>query len=45
MRLIQGMVIGDKGYISATLRQELAHYGINLQTALRSNMHDTRPKG
>lgn len=45
VRLIQGMVIGYKGYISATLRQELAHYGINLQTALRSNMHDTRPKG
>ena len=44
VRLIQGMVIGDKGYINATLRQELARYGINLQTALRSNMHDTRPK-
>lgn len=42
--LIQGLVIGDKGYISATLRQELARYGIDLQTALRSNMHDSRPK-
>lgn len=42
--LIQGLVIGDKGYISTTLRQELARYGIDLQTALRSNMQDNRPK-
>jgi IS5 family transposase len=42
--LIQGLLIGDKGYISATLRQELERYGIDLQTALRSNMQDNRPK-
>jgi len=41
---IQGLLIGDKGYISAWLRQELQRYGIDLQTALRSNMCDVRPK-
>jgi len=41
---IQGLLIGDKGYISAGLRQELQRYGIDLQTALRSNMCDVRPK-
>lgn len=30
--LIQGLLIGDKGYISATLGQELERYGIDLQT-------------
>jgi hypothetical protein len=41
---IQGLLIGDKGYISAWLRQELQRYGIDLQTALRANMCDVRPK-
>jgi len=41
---IQGLLIGDKGYISAWLRQELQRYGLDLQTALRSNMCDVRPK-
>lgn len=41
---IRGLLIGDKGYISQTLRQELARNGIDLQTALRSNMQDARPK-
>ena len=44
MRLIQGLLIGDKGYITAPLRQELERYGIDLQTALRSNMHDIAPE-
>ncbi len=39
---IQGLVIGDKGYLSATLQQELRTKNIELETALRSNMHDTR---
>jgi hypothetical protein len=39
---IQGLVIGDKGYLSATLQQELRTKNIELETALRSNMQDTR---
>ncbi len=41
---IQGMVIGDKGYISQDLRDALRGAGVELQTALRANMTDTRPK-
>lgn len=41
---IHGLLIGDKGYISAFQQQELQRYGINLQTALRSNMRDTRSR-
>ncbi len=41
---IQGLLIGDKGYIGQFLQEELARYGICLQTALRSNMKDPRPK-
>jgi len=44
VHLFKGLLIGDKGYISATLHQELERYGIDLQTALRSNMQDNRPK-
>lgn len=40
---IQGLVIGDKGYISAALQAELAATGIHLQTPLRANMADPRP--
>jgi hypothetical protein len=39
---IQGLVIGDKGYISAFLQAELAATGIDLQTPLRANMTDNR---
>jgi len=39
---IQGLLIGDKGYLSATLQQDLRQVGVELQTALRSNMHDSR---
>ena len=39
---VQGLVIGDKGYISAFLRTELAAVGIDLQTPLRANMSDPR---
>lgn len=39
---IQGLLIGDKGYLSAALQQDLRQVGIELQTALRSNMHDSR---
>lgn len=40
---IHGLVIGDKGYLSASLREELAAVGIDLQTPLRVNMADPRP--
>jgi len=39
---IEGLLIGDKGYLSQPLQQELQTVGIDLQTALRSNMQDTR---
>jgi len=39
---IIGLLIGDKGYISAPLRAELARRGIRLETALRSNMEESR---
>lgn len=39
----QGMVIGDKGYLSSGLQAELATLGIQLQTPLRVNMPDSRP--
>lgn len=39
---IEGILIGDKGYISEELKHQLANLGINLQTALRKNMHDKR---
>ena len=39
---IQGLLIGDKGYISAFHKAELQKMGIQLETALRSNMQDSR---
>jgi hypothetical protein len=41
---IQGLLIGDKGYISQPLQKELLiYYGVDLETPLRKNMIDTRP--
>jgi len=39
---ISGLVIGDKGYLSSALQEELQREGINLQTSLRKNMKETR---
>lgn len=40
---IEGLLIGDKGYISGTLKEELQVYeNIQLETPLRSNMKDKR---
>ncbi|GKT10885.1 IS982 family transposase [Desulforhabdus sp. TSK] len=39
---IRGLLIGDKGYISAALHEELLSQGIDLETALRENMEDDR---
>ena len=41
---IQGLLIGDKGYISQSLQAELKQANVDLQTPLRSNMQETRPK-
>jgi len=42
---VRGLLIGDKGYISDPLRQDLLAHGIDLQTALRDNMQDERDPG
>jgi hypothetical protein len=42
---IEGLVIGDKGYLSNSLQQELHTHNIRLETPLRSNMKDTRAPG
>jgi adenylate kinase family enzyme len=42
---IRGLLIGDKGYISQPLKEQLAIQEIDLQTPLRSNMQDSRPTG
>jgi len=40
---IQGLLIGDKGYISKLLHDDLIQYkSIDLQTSLRANMAETR---
>jgi hypothetical protein len=41
---IHGFLIGDKGYLSQPLKHELLQFAIDLETALRSNMHDSRPR-
>lgn len=42
---IHGMLIADKGLIGAEYQKELREYsGIDLQTAVRSNMEEKRPK-
>ncbi len=40
----KGMLLADKGLIKPQLTQELLKHGINLQTPLRRNMADDRPK-
>lgn len=41
---IKGLLIGDKGFIRPRREQELTTVGIDLQTPLRKNMRDERPK-
>lgn len=41
---IKGLLIADKGLIRSELTSELQQKGVNLQTPLRSNMVDNRPK-
>lgn len=40
---LKGMLIGDKGLLCKQRQQELAAWGIDLQTPLRNNMIDNRP--
>jgi hypothetical protein len=41
---LSGLLISDKGLIRPTLKEELAKQGLDLQTPLRKNMKDPRPK-
>jgi len=41
---ITGLLIGDKGYLGADLQRDLLRWGVNLQTAKRSNMKDSRDR-
>ena len=42
---IQGLLIGDKGFISGDLKLEAAAHEIDLQTPLRKNMPEDRDPG
>ena len=44
LQQIQGRLIGDEGYIRPELKAQLQGVSIELQTALRKNMQDTRPR-
>lgn len=41
---INGLLLGDKGFIRPILKQELTEHGTYLETPLRDNMSDERPK-
>lgn len=41
---ITGLLIGDRGYLSNDLQQDLLNWGIDLQTAKRSNMKEDRDR-
>ncbi|TAL44073.1 MAG: IS982 family transposase [Methylovulum sp.] len=41
---LKGLLIGDKGFIRPLLKEELVRQQIDLQTPLRKNMTDPRPK-
>jgi Transposase DDE domain len=41
---ISGLLIGDKGYLSSSLENDLSFYQLNLQTPKRFNMVDERPQ-
>jgi hypothetical protein len=40
---IQGLLLGDKGFIRPSLKEELAARGLHLQTPVRDNMEEKRP--
>ena len=41
---LTGLLLGDKGYIRPELKNDCALTGIDLQTPLRRNMRDERPR-
>jgi hypothetical protein len=41
---VKGSLIGGKGFIGEQWKQDMAAHSINLQTPLRGNMPDNRPK-
>ncbi|MGD1931136.1 MAG: IS982 family transposase [Leptolyngbyaceae cyanobacterium] len=41
---LQGLLLGDKGYIREVLREDLAHQNLTLLTPLRRNMKDYHPQ-
>jgi hypothetical protein len=41
---LRGLLFGDKGYLRPELRQELKENALYLQTPVRSNMQENRPK-
>jgi Transposase DDE domain len=41
---IKGLLLGDKGFIRPELQKDLKEQGIYLQTPLRDNMKEERPK-
>src|SRR5262249_32983450 len=42
---IKGLLLGDKGFMRPELQEELTVNKLYLQTPLRDNMRDDRPKG
>ena len=41
---VNGLLIGDKGYLGQDLQHDLRNWGVDLQTAKRSNMNDNRAR-
>jgi hypothetical protein len=41
---IRGLLLGDKGFIRPSLKEGLSAKGLHLQTPLRENMKESRPK-
>jgi hypothetical protein len=41
---LKGILLGDKGYIRPSLKEELALNNLHLQTPIRENMREERPR-
>jgi len=41
---VRGILLGDKGYIRPELNTSLEKQGLHLQTPIRENMYEKRPK-
>jgi len=40
---LRGLLLGDKGFIRPSLKEELAEQGLYLETPIRENMKENRP--